>query len=63
MNQIQAQQWLITSNGVAFQNIGKEGGSSLDGGYRSNNQNWKQVAKATYDFSFKLKITMKNYHF
>jgi hypothetical protein len=41
MSQIQAQQWLIIGNGVAFRNIDKEGGSSPNGGYRSNNQNWK----------------------
>ncbi len=51
MSQLQAQQRPITGNGVALRSTDREGGSSPDAGYRSNNQNWRQPAKATSDFS------------
>jgi hypothetical protein len=51
MSQLQAQWRPITGNGVALGSTDREGGSSPDAGYCSNNQNWRQPAKATSDFS------------
>ncbi len=51
MSLLQAQRQPISGNGVALRSTDREGGSSPDAGYCSNNQNWRQPAKATSDFS------------
>jgi hypothetical protein len=51
MSQVQTQQRSTAGNGVGRRRTDREGGSRPDAGHRSDNQNWRQPAKASSDSS------------